>query len=425
MKIGIDASRANRVHKSGTEWYSYYLIRWLAKLDEKNEYILYSDKPFTGGLIDLTTDQYENKPQEVRFDERGFQIIKSPFNNFRGKILNWPSSSLWTQGRMSIEMIIHRPDLLFIPAHVLPIIHPRKSLVTIHDIAYAKDCLLYPEEDLGPENYSSRSLINFFVRMLSLGKYRANTMDYLKWSTKYALKHAKKIITVSVHTKMDLAEIYRAKLSKIEVVHNGYNQALYKVINDKEKIKNVLNKYGIESPYLFYIGRLERKKNIPALIESFAIMRQNNNDIKHKLVLAGDASYGYDEAKYMVHEYDLANEVIMTGWLDEKDIPYIYNGATAFVFPSRYEGFGIPLLQSMACGTPIIASNVSSIPEVVGDAAILIDPTDLGAISAAMEQLILDDNLKKELIAKGMERIKNFSWQKTAVETLALINKMN
>ena len=137
MLIGIDASRANRSHRTGTEWYSYYLIRWLAKLDADNQYILFTDKPLVGGLLDLTTKQYNGSDYKCRqdradYDKEGYQIIKSPFNNFRAKILNWPFLYFWTQGRLSLEMILNKVDILFIPAHTLPIIHP-KSRISVQD----------------------------------------------------------------------------------------------------------------------------------------------------------------------------------------------------------------------------------------------------------------------------------------------------
>ena len=148
MLIGIDASRANRKYKGGTEWYAYYLIRQLAKIDSTNQYVLYSDKPLTGGLIDLTDEggEVNGKIDLVK----GCQKINSPHNNFRAKILNWPFFYLWTQARLSLEMLFHPPDRLFIPSHVLPAIHPKKSLVTIHDIGFERAKELYSSDKIGP-----------------------------------------------------------------------------------------------------------------------------------------------------------------------------------------------------------------------------------------------------------------------------------
>ncbi len=424
MLIGIDASRANRDHKSGTEWYSYYAIRWLAKLDSKNQYILYTDKPLKGGLLDLTTKQYvdehdfRQKDEEVKFDKDGCQIIKSPHNNFRAKVLNWHFPFFWTQLRMSWEMLIHRPKILFIPSHTLPIIHPKKSIITIHDIGFERERRLYGQDRMGPDSAIGCKILNFLVKLFTCGKYGANTLDYHSWSTQFALKHAKKIITVSNFSKKEITEIYNAEEAKVKVIYNGYNKYLYKKINNQEQIKRVLDKYDIEGPFIFYVGRLEKKKNTPALIEAYAIMREEHKEINYKLVLVGDASYGYDEVKYAIHEFHLIDDVIMTGWIPEIDMPYIYSGATAFIFPSRYEGFGIPLLQAMACGTPIAASCCASIPEIAQGAAMFFSPNDVKSMAEVVAKVILDNKLRQELVKKGYERVKNFSWEKCARETL-------
>lgn len=424
MKIGIDASRANKAHKTGTEWYSYYLIRWIAKMDDQNEYILYVDKPLEGGLMDLTIDQYQDDGdiKAPTFNDKGEQVIKSKYNNFRVKILRWPFSYLWTQIRMSFEMIFNKPDVLFIPSHTLPFIHPKKSVVTIHDIGFELNTALYEDEAIARGRVGG--ILNKLVKIFTLGKYRASVIDYLRWSTRFALKHAKKIITVSDFSKKEIVNFYNIKSEKIEVVHNGYNSFLYKKNTDEKREKEILDLYGIEKPYFFYVGRIEKKKNIPLLIESFSEVRIRNNDIHEKLVLVGDASFGYDETKYIITSFEMANEVIMPGWIRECHLPIIYSAATAFVFPSNYEGFGIPLLQAMSCEVPIIASNTSSIPEVVKDAALLVNPTDKLEIMKALKSLATNSDLREALVNKGKQRVLAFSWEKTAKDTLNLLKNI-
>lgn len=428
MIIGIDASRANRKHKSGTEWYSYYLIKLLAKIDKKNNYILYSDKPLIGDLVDLTDEKNDNHKNE--FDKHGYQILKSPHNNFKAKVLKWPFNFLWTQGRLSLEMIIKKPDILFIPAHTLPLIHPRNSIVTLHDIGFERDRLLYRRDQMGPGDKRGKNLLNFFVKLFTGGKYSANSMDYSIWSTQFAIKKAKKIITVSNFSKKELIDVYGKENkipqleNKITVIYNGYNKYLYREVENEAEIDRVLDKYGIKKPYLLYVGRLEKKKNTPALIEAFAILKEKNKDIKHKLVLVGDASFGFDEVKYTISEYLLEEDVVMPGWIEETDMPHIYSAADAFVFPSLYEGFGIPLLQAMSCNVPITSSRTTSIPEVVKDAALMFNPRNVENISNSMEKIIKDKDLRKQLIRKGQAQVKNFSWDKCAEETLKLINSL-
>lgn len=427
MIIGIDASRANKDHKTGTEWYAYYLIRWLAKLDSKNKYILYTDKPLSGGLLNLKTEQHYNESETsvAEYDKKGFQKLKSPHNNFRAKILKWPFSHLWTQGGLSLEMLLHKPDILFVPAHTLPFIHPKKSVVTIHDIGFERELRLFLREEMGSYGRKRRKIINIFVRLFTLGKYSANTIDYLKWSTKFAVKRAAKIITVSNFSKSEMRQLYKFPDSKVKVIYNGYNEFLYQRISDTVAVKSVLDKYGLKQPYLMYVGRIEKKKNISLLIEAFAIFKEKNPHLNHKLLLVGDASFGYDETKYMIREFDLVQDVFMPGWLAEEDLPYLYSGAFSFVFPSNYEGFGIPLLQAMACGVPIIASDSSSIPEVVLDAAYLFNPKYALSIAEAIEKVISNRELRKSLVEKGYKRVKNFSWEKSAQETLALLNSLD
>ncbi|MCX6792982.1 MAG: glycosyltransferase family 1 protein [Candidatus Falkowbacteria bacterium] len=421
MLIGIDASRANRSHKSGTEWYSYYIIRELAKLDKENQYILYTDKPLLGGLSDLSSEKTDC---ESPIFKKGFQVIKSPHNNFKAKVLAWPFTFFWTQGRLSLEMLFNSPDVLFVPAHALPIIHPKKSLVTIHDIGFKREEKLYERSGIGAERNTYQAVIDFLVRCLTLGKFGANSFDYLDWSTEFSLKHAKAIITISEFTKNEIKELYKADNTKIKVIYNGYPSDLYKPLSNKPEAERVLSSYGIKQPYIFYVGRLEKKKNIATLIEAFHILKTHHTDLPHRLYLVGDASFGFDDIKYSIHGFGLQNVISTTGWVKEHDLPYIFNCATAFIFPSNYEGFGIPLLQAMASGVPIVASRAASIPEVVGDAAVLFDPASPSDMADALANVLSDENVRKDLIVKGSQRITNYSWSKCAKETLDFISSI-
>ncbi len=403
MRIGIDASRANRAHKSGTEWYSYYVIFALAELDSEHEYILYTDTPLSGELASLVAKH----------------------RNFTSKVLAWPWKFFWTQGRLSLEMLFNAPDVLFVPAHALPIIHPRKSVVTIHDIGFRSDAKLYERANIGAQTSARHSFVNALVRTLTFGKYGANTFDYLDWSTHYALKHARRVISISEFTKKELLETYKdADAAKIDVIHNGYNDELYKDLTEDPKGEEILASYGIRQPYVFYVGRLEKKKNIATLIEAFHYLKNRRPDFQHKLYLVGDASYGFDDIKYSIHGFGLETIVCTTGWVAEKDLPYIFAKADAFVFPSNYEGFGIPLLQAMATKTPIAASRAASIPEIAGDAAVLFDPSSPDDMAQAIISVIEDKAVRARLIKEGSERVKNFSWKKCAEGILTTIKTL-
>lgn len=433
MMIGIDASRANRPHKSGTEWYAFYLIKALAKIDSRNQYILYTDKPLTYDLLDLCELPEEAAPERkpITVNKDGYQAIRCPHNNFRAKVLGWPFDFFWTQGRLSLEMLFHRPDVLFIPSHTLPLIHPKRSVVTIHDVGFERDKRLYLERKMGPAGKKWRPAIDWLVRIFTGGRYGANTTDYNSWSTIFALKNARGIITVSDFSKTEILELYkntrgvpRDLIKKIAAIHNGYNDCLFKKITDREKTAAILKKYNITAPYVFYVGRLERKKNTPNLVEAFAIFLTKNKNLPHRLVLAGAASFGYDEVKYMTQEYDLEDRVIKPGWVAEADLPYLFSAADVFIFPSLYEGFGIPLLEAMACEVPIAASDRAAIPEVVGEAAEKFDPLDANSVARALENVIGDRRRREELVQKGRERVKAFSWEKCAAETLKVIENL-
>jgi len=397
MIIGLDASRANRGRKTGTEWYAFYLIKSLAAIDRKNHYRLYLDAPLSPELAEAI----KNNP------------------NFSARVLAWPFLAFWTLGRLTLEMIFRRPDVLFIPAHTLPLIFPRKTVNTIHDIAFVREQNLYRTKEMKERIKGSRRLSNWLIRLISLGKYGANSLDYLYWSTAFALKHARKIITVSHFTRQEILDFYpRTKPEKIAVVHNGYPDDLYRVLDKPEKIRAVQEKYELKAPYFLYVGRLEKKKNTANLIEAFAILRENYPDIKDKLVLIGDASYGYDEVKYTIEEFNLASEVKMTGWAEEADLPYIFNGADAFIFPSRHEGFGLPVIQALACGLPTAVSDLPVFREIAADAVLYFDQNDKRSIASVMAEIATNRNRRVELKAKGLKKASEFSWEKCARETL-------
>lgn len=404
MKIGIDASRANRSLKTGTEWYSYYLITNLIEIDKENEYILYTDKPLSESFLkDLNLEK--NKHVKV-------------------KVLKWPCKFFWTLGRLSLEMIFARPDVLFVPAHVMPLFFPKKSITTIHDVAFIKNKCFYEKEVVDFKSNFFKKITNFFVSIFTRGKCKLRSSDYLNWSTKFALKRVKRIISVSEFTKKEILNNYKINSDKIAVVHNGFNNNLYQEIKDKESISKVLFDYGLNQPYFLYAGRIERKKNTSLLIEAFGLYKERNKKSKEKLVLIGNIGFGYDEIKYIISELDLFKDIVMLGWVEEKDMPYIFAGAEAFIFPSLYEGFGIPILQAMASAVPVIASDIEVLREVGGDSPLFFDPYSEEDLCDKMELVIKDKDGVDKMIKNGLERSQNFSWRKCAQETLKEIKAL-
>ncbi|MGE5426185.1 MAG: glycosyltransferase family 4 protein [Bacillota bacterium] len=399
MLIGIDASRANRSLRTGTEWYSFYIISNLADLDRDNRYILYLDKEPAADL----------------------KAAISPYPNFRFKVLKWPWRYFWTLGRLSWEMLIHRPDVLFVPAHSLPLIHPRHTVNTVHDIAFMREKAVYQKRGFSLKNDSGRGLLDFSIKLFTGGKYKSNSLDHLAWGTDFSLKHSSRIIAVSDFTRQEIADIYPQYAEKVAVVHNGYPEELYYERRDSDTRRQVLAKYGLELPFFLYVGRLEKKKNTSALVEAFALFREAYPQKDIKLVLIGNAGYGYDEVKYIIEEFNLSRYVIIPGWVAEEDLPEIFAASLAFVFPTLHEGFGIPVLQALASGVPAVLSDLPVLREVAGEAALFFDPRDRASIASALARIAQDGSLRESLRELGLARAREFSWEKSARETLAVL----
>ena len=368
MLIGIDASRAFLKDRTGIEEYSYQVIRNLVnKLD--------------GHLVFL----YVRKDQKI-----DFEIPKS----WKVKIIKWPR--FWTQFGLSLEMFLHPVDALFIPAHTVPCVHPVNTIVTIHGLEY----------EFCPEAYS------FWERL------------YMRSSIKKSCQWASSIIAVSENTKKDLMKLYKAPEEKIEVIYEGYSQS---TVNSQQST-NTSNKNDDhllmtdDKPYLLFIGRLEERKNVVGIIKSFEILKERYK-IPHKLVLAGKPGFGYEKIKNEIVNVNCVKDIIETGFVSAEEKNYLVNNAAVFVFPTLYEGFGLPILEAQNAGVPVVASIEASIPEVAGDSALLVDPKNAEEIADAVYKIISDENIKKDLVQKGLENIKRFSWEKCGKEIAEILKK--
>ncbi|MBU0707436.1 glycosyltransferase family 4 protein [Patescibacteria group bacterium] len=397
MKIGIDASRANLEQKTGTEWYSYKLIQEFKKIaDPQDQFFLYSKDKLKYGLEKLP-------------------------DNFVSVVLSWFPKFMWTQLRLSINQLFNKPDVLFVPAHTIPIIHAKPTVLTVHDVGFERMTELYSTKNIGPKGWKKR-LIYVFVKIITLGKYGSNELDYHRWSMRYALKNAAKIIVPSKFTKDEIVNIFKVEPKKIKVIMHGVDIERYYPIEDRGETKKVLHKYMISDPFVLYIGRLEEKKNTQGLVSAFALMKKKYQ-LPHKLVLVGSPGFGFDKVRNEILNSGLSREIIMTGYVDGQDIVYLVNGADVFVLPSYYEGFGLPVIEAMACGTPVITSLRASLPEVAGNAAILVNPSDYDELSEAMNNVISNQKLRQRMVSLGYERIKMFNWANCATETLKEIKE--
>jgi glycosyltransferase involved in cell wall biosynthesis len=204
------------------------------------------------------------------------------------------------------------------------------------------------------------------------------------------------------------------------VVYNGYDERFNERLSE-EKINAVKNKFNLTEPFFFFVGRLEYKKNIVRLVEAFIKFKNQQPESKQQLVLSGPAGFGFDEAAALIKKSNYADAVKMLGWLEFEELQALYQSATAFVFPSLYEGFGIPVLEAFASRCPVICSSTTSLPEVAGKAALFIDPLKVEDLVSAFEQISREEQLRHDLISKGGEQVKKFSWQKCARATLAIL----
>lgn len=360
MHIGIDASRLATTARTGTERYSYEIIGALARLDRRNPYTLYCN---------------------------GLPAALPPLGT-NVTVRSLPFPRLWTHLRLGWEMQRHPPDVLFIPAHVVPSIHPPRTVVTIHDLGY----LAFPEAHT-----------------------RARRLD-LHLSTLWSTRTAHHIIAVSQATRNDLIRRYLVPPTKISVIHHGLSAHFHPPTSHTEH-ETVAARYGIHGPYLLSVGTVQPRKNLVRLIDAYAqVVRDNAGDTPH-LVLAGKRGWLTESIERRATEHGIAERVHFTGYVDDADLPALLGGAVAFVFPSLYEGFGFPVLEAMACGTPVLTSTTSSLPEVAGDAALLVDPHNTHAIAGGLVQLITDAALRTTLRERGLARAARFTWERCAQET--------
>ena len=368
MLIGIDASRATRGRRTGTETYSLNMIRALLGLGVGHRFRLYSDVEPQADLL------WKGSPPE----------------NVDLRVIPWPR--LWTHLRLSAEVLRKAPDVLFVPAHVLPLIHPRRSVATVHDLGF----LVYPEA----HGWAQRR--------------------YLSWSTGWNARQSAAVIADSAATKTDLVRSYGIDAAKVHVVYLGRDEALAPP-RDAGAVQAVRDRYGISGPYVLYVGTLQPRKNLARLVEAYARIVGDPALAGVQLVLAGKRGWLYEDLFLQVGQLGLVGKVLFPGYVDDLDLPALYGGARGYAFASLYEGFGLPVLEAQACGVPVMTSNNSSLPEVAGDAALLVDPQDVDAIAAAMRRLLTDDALREVLIRRGFENVKRFSWEKCARETLAVL----
>ena len=297
-----------------------------------------------------------------------------------------PFPRLWTHLRFAAALWRDRPDLTWVPAHTLPVLFPGRAAVTVHDLGYR----------LFPQAHPPRQRL------------------YLDLTTRYSAARASVVLADSRATADDLMRFYGTPAAKIRVVYPGVDAP---PIGDAAAARR---KYGLPERYFLFLGTLQPRKNIARLVQAYQRWRAAHPDDPAALVLAGGQGWLYDPAWTAG-----ADGVILPGYVDDADKGALYAGALALVFPSLYEGFGFPVLEAMHSGTPVICSNTSSLPELAGDAALLVDPLDVEAIAGAMAALSDDEALRASLRAKGAEQARKFTWDAAARAALDIWDELS
>jgi len=369
LKIGIITSPIDEGHPSYTV-YTYNLIKNLNLLDKENEYYLIHHTK-----MDL--DIYKSN-KEIIVPLPSFKPLKGLF---------WRYALLPKKLKTQNLDLVHDPRGIGLFSFDMPF----EKVITIHDLS----SLLYP----------SINIRGMWAHRL-LGTKTVKRVD--------------KIITVSASTKRDVMKYLKAPEEKIKVIYNGKDER-FKPLNQKE-VDKFKEKSNFNFPFILYVGVLQPRKNVPTLIKAYYKLKTDGT--KHKLVIAGGKGWQYKEIFETIERLNLQKDVIFTEHIPDDDLPKLYNAADLFVFPSIYEGFGLPPLEAMACGIPVIASNAGSLPEVVGDAGIKVNPYDVDGLAKAMHEVLNNDGLRQDMIEKGLKRAKMFSWAKCAKEVLEVYEEV-
>ena len=369
--IWIDGKEANVPQRLGSGQVAFELLKNIHDLDHENNYtILLAGKP----LSDLPKER----------------------TGWKYKILR--PGRLWT--RIAVPIYYHltkiKPDVILSPTHYIPRFIKAKRVPVIFDLAFIHYPSMFKKDDL----------------------YKLTN-----W-TKTSILESAHIITISESSKKDILKIYKVPEKKVTVAYPGYNEKIFKVINGREKVNQVMEKYQISGKYIIYIGTVQPRKNILRLIRSIKKIDDLRLVIVGKIRGKGKQGWMNEEILEEPKKLDIEDKVIFTDYVPTEELPYLIIGSKAFILPSLWEGFGIPVVEAMATGTPVITSNVSSLPEVVGDAGLLINPESETQIEQAIRLLTTDQKLHLKLSKKALEQSKKFSWQKMAKEVITVLESV-
>ena len=372
MRVAIDIRKINEF---GVGTYIWNLVRNISVVDSTNEYL----------LLGSTRNFHELGPLPANFQH----------------LYPGEGETFW-QNHVAIPLTLrkHGVDILHVPHHEAPLMSPSRMLVTVHDVVH----VLFPPEEAS-----------------KLANYRT----FLQ--TKKVVKSAKHVIAVSESTKDDLVNIFALAPARISVVHNGLDERSTPGHTTEER-RQVLERYQLKDPFVLYSGRIRPHKNVHRLIEAFAVMKMELRDDERyrnlKLIIIGDELSKHQYLRLTVVRSGVQNDVRFFGFVPHQILRVFYQSAVLFAFPSLYEGFGLPPLEAMSHGTPVVASNTSSMPEVLSGAALLVNPENVFDIARGMRTVLSDDALRHELIQRGTEQASKFSWRVNAEKVVETYSRM-
>ena len=367
MHIGLNAhllSLTETYRGAGINCYIRNLLAYLPRVDGDNRYTAFlGERRFAADL-----------PLSLKFSRLPTA---------------WPPVRiLWEQAVQPWALKREKVDLLHALAFVAPLFSPCPFVVTIYDLGF----LLHPKS---------------FEPLKRL---------YLSLFTRLSARRARRIIAISESTKRDVVRLLGVPPERVDVVHCGVDGTFRPF--PMERVAAFRRRRGLPERFILFVGTLEPRKNVRRLVEAFAILKRRTAGLQAcKLVIGGAKGWMYEDIFARVEELGLGDEVLFPGYIPLEELPLWYNAAELFVYPSLYEGFGLPVLEAMACGTPVVASRTSSLPEVVGEAGMLVDPRDIGGLAEAMERALMDEGKRREMREKGLRRAGEFSWERTARET--------
>lgn len=363
--LGVDASRVTRERRTGVENYSLHVLRELLRQDRHNLYRLYLSAALPPDLLTVH-DRVETR------------LIRLP--------------RLWTQVGLAREMIAAPPDVLFVPSHVLPLVHPWRSVAVIYDVGH-----------------------RFFPRA-----HRLSEWLYVEWAIRRHVRVAAALVTISHAAKRDIVALYGADPGRIAVASPAVSAEF--APRPPAEIARVRARYGVaDGPYVLHVGTVKPRKNLPRLVQAFA-SAQLSPDVR--LALCGQVSFGDDSLRRAIVSSGLGDRVRLLPYVDQADLPALYSGAACAAVVSLHEGFGMPALEALACGAPLVASDRGSLPEVAGEAAVLVDPLRTSSIASGLERVLGDADLAVWLRAAGPERARGFTWERAGRTTLEVLERV-